>query len=166
MNLFLSFLIFSSIFLKQNKEKHKFYVSTTTIEYKKEKSTFQITSQLFIDDVETLLREYKNDIKLAADSNNKKIDELLEIVLKQAFQIKIDKKRVDLIYIGREYKNDILQCYLEVIVPELSEKVTLQNRIFFNIFKNQQNIIHFKNKDIRKSVLLDFEEDNVTFSLI
>tara|TARA_Y100000814_G_C12210399_1_gene361162 strand:+ start:30 stop:530 length:501 start_codon:yes stop_codon:yes gene_type:complete len=166
MNLFLSFLIFSSIFLKQNKEKHKFYVSTTTIEYKKEKSTFQITSQLFIDDVETLLREYKNDIKLAPDSNNKKIDELLEIVLKQAFQIKIDKKRVDLIYIGREYKNDILQCYLEVIVPELSEKVTLQNRIFFNIFKNQQNIIHFKNKDIRKSVLLDFEEDNVTFSLI
>ena len=166
MNLFLSFLIFSSIFLKQNKEKHKFYVSTTTIEYKKEKSTFQITSQLFIDDVETLLREYKNDIKLDPDSNNKKIDELLEIVLKQAFQIKIDKKRVDLIYIGREYKNDILQCYLEVIVPELSEKVTLQNRIFFNIFKNQQNIIHFKNKDIRKSVLLDFEEDNVTFSLI
>ena len=154
MNLFLSFLIFSSIFLKQNKEKHKFYVSTTTIEYKKEKSTFQITSQLFIDDVETLLREYKNDIKLAPDSNNKKIDELLEIVLKQAFQIKIDKKIVDLIYIGREYKNDILQCYLEVIVPELSEKVTLQNRIFFNIFKNQQNIIHFKNKDIRKSVLL------------
>ena len=166
MNLFLSFLIFSSIFLKQNKEKHKFYVSTTTIEYKKEKSTFQITSQLFIDDVETLLREYKNDIKLAPDSNNKKIDELLEIALRQAFQIKIDKKRVDLIYIGREYKNDILQCYLEVIVPELSEKVTLQNRIFFNIFKNQQNIIHFKNKDIRKSVLLDFEEDNVTFSLI
>tara|TARA_Y100000768_G_C23906347_1_gene647725 strand:+ start:326 stop:826 length:501 start_codon:yes stop_codon:yes gene_type:complete len=166
MNLFLSFLVFSSIFLNQNKEKHKFYVSTTTIEYKKEKSTFQITSQLFIDDVETLLREYKNDIKLAPDSNNKKIDELLEIALKQAFQIKIDKKRVDLIYIGREYKNDILQCYLEVIVPELSEKVTLQNRIFFNIFKNQQNIIHFKNKDIRKSVLLDFEEDNVTFSLI
>ena len=42
---------------------HKFYVSTTEIEFKEDSKSLQITSQLFIDDIELQLRSNQNDLK-------------------------------------------------------------------------------------------------------
>ena len=66
---------------------------------------------------------------------------------------------------GREYKNDIIQCYIEVTIPNNSKKIILRNRMFFNLFKEQQNIIHFKNQEKRESFLLHNESDTVVFYL-
>ena len=165
MNLLSIFLIFvHSIFIPKNIE-HKFYVSTTTIEFKEEKNVIQITCQLFIDDVEKSLNRYQEGIKLAPDSNKQGIDKLLKKSLKKSILISIDGKTTDLIYIGREYKNDILQCYFEANAPASSQNLSIENRTFFDLFEDQQNIIHYKNKSIRKSFLLYSENDSTTFSL-
>ncbi len=165
MNLLSIFLFFVySIFIPKKIE-HKFYVSTTTIEFKEEKNVIQITCQLFIDDVEKSLNRYQEDIKLAPDSNKLEIDKLLKKSLKKSILILIDGKTIDLIYIGREYKNDILQCYFEANAPASSLNLSIENRTFFDLFENQQNIIHYKNKSIRKSFLLHSENDRAAFSL-
>ena len=165
MNLLSIFLFFVySIFIPKKIE-HKFYVSTTTIEFKEEKNVIQITCQLFIDDVEKSLNRYQEDIKLAPDSNKQEIDKLLKKSLKKSILILIDGKTTDLIYIGREYKNDILQCYFEANAPASSQNLSIENRTFFDLFEDQQNIIHYKNKSIRKSFLLYSENDSATFSL-
>ena len=165
MNLLSIFLFFVySIFIPKKIE-HKFYVSTTTIEFKEEKNVIQITCQLFIDDVEKSLNTYQGSIKLAPDSNKQVIDKLLKKSLKKTILISIDGKTTDLIYIGREYKNDILQCYFEANAPASSLNLSIENRTFFDLFEDQQNIIHYKNKSIRKSFLLYSENDSATFSL-
>ena len=165
MNLLSIFLFFVySIFITKKIE-HKFYVSTTTIEFKEEKNVIQITCQLFIDDVEKSLNRYQEGIKLAPDSNKQGIDKLLKKSLKKSILISIDGKTTDLIYIGREYKNDILQCYFEANAPASSQNLSIENRTFFDLFEDQQNIIHYKNKSIRKSFLLYSENDSATFSL-
>ena len=83
MNLLSIFLLsVSSIFIPKKLD-HKFYVSTTTIEFKEEKNVIQITCQLFIDDVEQSLNRYQEDIKLAPDSNKQEIDKLLKKSLKK-----------------------------------------------------------------------------------
>ena len=159
---FFFFLTNPSIEIKND---HKFYVSTTSIVYKEQKQTFEITSQMFIDDMETLLRLDNKYIKMLPDSNFKLIDELIESSLRTYFQIEINKKNIDFEFVGREYKNDIIQCYIEVMIPDNSKKITLRNRMFFNLFKEQQNIIHFKNQDKRESFLLHNESDTVVFYL-
>ena len=159
---FFFFLTNPSIEIKND---HKFYVSTTSIVYKEQKQTFEITSQMFIDDMETLLRLDNKYIKMLPDSNIKLIDELIESSLRTYFQIEINKKNIDFEFVGREYKNDIIQCYIEVMIPDNSKKITLRNRMFFNLFKEQQNIIHFKNQDKRESFLLHNESDTVVFYL-
>ena len=165
MNLLSIFLFFVySIFIPKKIE-HKFYVSTTTIEFKEEKNVIQITCQLFIDDVEKSLNRYQEGIKLAPDSNKQVIDKLLKKSLKKTILISIDGETTDLIYIGREYKNDILQCYFEANAPASSQNLSIENRTFFDLFEDQQNIIHYKNKSIRKSFLLYSENDSATFSL-
>ena len=165
MNLLSIFLIFVHIIFIPKNIEHKFYVSTTTIEFKEEKNVIQITCQLFIDDVEKSLNRYQEGIKLAPDSNKQGIDKLLKKSLKKSILISIDGKTTDLIYIGREYKNDILQCYLEANAPASSQNLSIENRTFFDLFEDQQNIIHYKNKSIRKSFLLYSENDSATFSL-
>tara|TARA_B100000575_G_C23070842_1_gene616746 strand:+ start:629 stop:1135 length:507 start_codon:yes stop_codon:yes gene_type:complete len=164
------FFFFFFFFLHTNpiieiKIDHNFYVSTTSIVYKEQRQTLEITSQMFIDDIETLLRLADMDIKMLPDSNIKLIDELIESSLRKYFQIKINKKIVHFDFLGREYKNDIIQCYIEVMIPDNSKDLTIRNRLFFNLFNEQQNIIHFKNQEKRKSVLLHNESDTVVFYL-
>ena len=161
---FLFFLLLTNLII-ETKNDHKFYVSTTSIVYKEQRQTFEITSQMFIDDMETLLRLDNKYIKMLPDSNIKLIDELIESSLRTYFQIEINKKNIDFDFVGREYKNDIIQCYIEVTIPDNSKKITLRNRMFFNLFKEQQNIIHFKNQQKRESFLLHNESDTVDFYL-
>ena len=151
MNLLSIFLLFVySIFIPKKIE-HKFYVSTTTIEFKEEKSLIQITCQLFIDDVEKSLNRYQRDIRLDPDSNKQEIDKLLKKSLKKSILILIDGKTTDLIYVGREYKNDILQCYFEANAQSCWVSLSMVNRNFCDLFDHHKNIIHYKNKSIRKS---------------
>ena len=65
---------------------HKFYVSTTEIELKKESKTLQITAKLFIDDLELLLQQTDKSLRLDKDSNVKLIDSLLKNELKKGFK--------------------------------------------------------------------------------
>ena len=163
MHFFFFFLLTNPII--EIKNDHKFYVSTTSIIYKEQRQTFEITSQMFIDDMETQLRLYDKDIKMLPDSNVKLIDELIETSLRKYFKIEINKEIVDFDFVGREYKNDIIQCYIEVMIPDNSKEFTIRNRLFFNLFKEQQNIIHFKNQEKRESVLLHNESDSAIFYL-
>ena len=79
-------------------------------------------------------------------------------------QIHIDQKQVKYEYVGREYKNDVIQCYLEIELLNPIQKLKVSNKMLFNLFYDQQNIIHFKNKTFRKSFLLRSDNDSVEIS--
>lgn len=74
----LLFLSFSSA--------HKFYVSVTNIVYSEEDRAFQITSRVFIDDLDKLLKErYGVEAKLATPNESKIADEYIENILGRNF---------------------------------------------------------------------------------
>ena len=134
------------------------------MEYKTEKKSLQITTQLFIDDVELLLQQKDPSIRLFPDSNPSEIDRLLELEFNNALQIHIDQKQLKYDYVGREYKNDVIQCYLEIELLNPIQKLKVSNKMLFKLFYDQQNIIHFKNKTFRKSFLLRSDNDSVEIS--
>ena len=165
MPFFPSILFLFLTFLSKNQDDHKFYVSTTNLVYKKEKSSLQITSQLFIDDIELLLQLDNPKLTLYPDSNSKKIDLALEDILKKTLKIRIDQDWKNYSFLGKEYKNDILQCYMEIEGTISPKIITVQNTILFSLFEDQQNIIHFKNGNKRKSFLLHSDNKMIRFSL-
>ena len=165
MQLIISILFSLFLSLTPNLDFHKFYVSTTDIVYKSEKKSIQITTQLFIDDIERLLQQDNPGVRLDPDSDSKYINTILEAVLNKVFRIQMDQEFINFEFIGREYKYDILQCYMEIEVLSPPETISIKNTIFFNLFEDQQNIIHFKNGNIRKSFLLHHENNMVRFSL-
>jgi hypothetical protein len=67
--------------------------------------------------------------------------------------------------LGKEYKNDITKCYIELRLAEVPDNIELYNGLFLSLFNEQQNIIHFKNADQRKSYLLHQKKSRVSLSM-
>ncbi len=139
---------------------HKFYVSVTQIEYNKEEKSLQIISRIFIDDIEEVFRKrYDENIELVSEKQEAKVDQYLSTYLNQKLSITVNGQEVFFNYIGKEYDNDLVLCYLEVEnVPSL-EIITISNQVLMGFFDEQQNIVHVKKGKKRKSLILEKEKD-------
>ncbi len=139
---------------------HKFYVTVTQIEYIKEKQSLQIISRIFIDDFEALIRQrYDEDITLDASKEETQIDFYIEKYLKEKIQIKINDSIRNLVFIGKEYEDDIIYCYLEIENVTAIKSFEITNQILFDLFEEQQNIVKTKINSKNKSFILISQND-------
>ena len=98
---------------------HKFYTSVTQIEYVKEKRTVQIISRIFIDDFEKVLRERYDETLTLSDINEKEqANGYIGKYLTSKINIKINNIDSQINFLGKEYDNDVMICYLEIITYE------------------------------------------------
>ncbi|MAO08373.1 MAG: hypothetical protein CL596_06645 [Alteromonas sp.] len=140
---------------------HKFYVSTTKIEYVAQKQSLQIISKLFIDDIEDVLQErYDSQISLATKKERKMDEEYLKNYVLEKLKIWADGEEVSLKYIGRQYEIDMVELFIEVTPVTPFETITVENKMLFELTHEQQNIVHVKWGKERQSLILDFENPN------
>ncbi len=140
---------------------HKFYVSTTKIEYVKEKQTIQIISKIFVEDLEQVLKErYGSSVVLDPKKETEAdVNSLKQYVLKK-LKISINGKPVELNFIGKEYDIDIINMYYEIENVSDLNSIKIENKILFDKFPEQQNIIHFITADTKKNMILDKDHPN------
>jgi len=140
---------------------HKFYVSTSVAEFLEEKKSIQVISQIFIDDFENALKlNYKDVISLSPDSDPILIDSLISKYFNKHLKFIENGNVLNNIFIGREYKNDVVVCYIEVLFDSIPQSIKVRNTILFDFISDQKNIFHFQNGNLRKSFL--FYSDNNT----
>jgi len=139
---------------------HRFYVSVTQIEYNEEQKSLQIISRIFIDDIEEVLRKrYDESLVLVSEKEEAKINQYLDRYLQQKLRIVVNGREVAFSFIGKEYDNDLVLCYLEVTDISSLETITVSNFTLMDFFDEQQNIIHVKKGNKRKSLILEKEKD-------
>ncbi|GGW72455.1 hypothetical protein DFQ11_10170 [Winogradskyella epiphytica] len=156
---FLTHLPFQSF----NSSEHEYYVSVTTVEYSKEQKSLQIISQIFIDDFETVLRKrYDENITLGTKDELaiKEAENYMKRYLTDKLKVKVNGESVKFKFIGKEYKDDITYCYLEVENVSNVKSVEVTNQILFDVFSDQQNIVRLKLLGKNKSFLLVPEKDS------
>ena len=129
---------------------HDYYVSTTQLEYISEKDVIQITIKIFKDDIESVISQKNQTI---SDSDLIQINRKLNEYIIEKFRISVNNDNMILDFIGKEYKKDMIQIYYEVKLVEKIKKIIIENNLLFDLIDNQQNIIHFKNENFRKSFL-------------
>ena len=138
---------------------HKFYVSTTNIEYVKDENSLQIISKIFVDDLEqTLSKRFETSVHLGTKKEIPQDLNYLKKYLFKKFKIYINGKETSINFIGVDYDIDIISIYLEI--ENISELKTfeIKNLLLMDMFEQQQNIVHFKSEDVKRSWVLD--EDN------
>ncbi|MCL6294219.1 DUF6702 family protein [Jejuia spongiicola] len=156
-----SFFLFLIIPLLAFTTAHKYYVSVTQINYIKEKESVQITSRIFIDDFENLLRKrYDENITLADKNELEIVDTYIERYLNDKIKIKINNKDAKFNFIGKEYDADIMRCYLEIEGVKAINTFQITNQLLFDLYEEQQNIVKTKINAKQKSYLLIPQKDN------
>ena len=138
---------------------HKFYVSITKMEYVKEKGSLQIITKIFTDDMEDALQQrYSPLISLDTKKETPEANEFLEKYLLQKLNVTVNGKPVTLHYIGKEYDTDMVVAYIEVTGIKNMKNIEIENKVLMEIFPEQQNIIHLKTINSRRSLILDKDE--------
>jgi len=139
---------------------HKYYVSHTQIHFAKEKKSVQITSGLFIDDFEKLLKErFDETIVLNSTHDQTLIDSYIEKYLLSRLEITINTETQKLIFLGKEYEDDIVYCYLEIENVETINTIEISNTLLFDLFQDQKNIVRTNINEKHKTFILMPEDD-------
>ena len=136
---------------------HKFYVSVTNVNYSEKDDALQITTRIFIDDLDAILLErYDVEGKLATENESKQADTYLEKYLRQKFQVEINGEQKTYELIGRKYDTDVCVFYLELPKIDLPtvKTIQIQNEVLTDLFDEQQNVVHFKINGKKKSFVL------------
>ena len=133
---------------------HPYYVSTLDIDYRPDREALQITMRVFTDDWQLMLNtHYDKSLRLDPDTNEEQMLIHSTDYLLQYLELNLNDTYVNPSVLGREYHDDQLVLYLEVMGVVELQTLAVSNRILFADLEGQQNIVRIKTPTKRKSFL-------------
>lgn len=141
---------------------HKYYVSTTLIDFDLKSQTFEITLKVFYDDLEKDLGLDSNVVDYEKDYNY--LNKIFKKYLSKNFIIEIENQRIILEYLGYEKKRDQINFYMNLDNDFKNKSINIQNSVLFNSFPDQKNIILFRSGRFRKSLIQDMYNPKDSFN--
>ena len=100
------------------------------------------------------------------DSNPAEIDAFVKAFYLNNLDIAIDGDQYKMDYLGREYQDDLLVIYAEIILPSNKlERFEVKATFLTDFLSGQQNIIHLSLPDRKKSFLLTHKKTTFNFTL-
>lgn len=155
------------ILLLTNLWLHPFHVSVSDIKYKEDQKALQISTRIFLDDLELALQTYTGNEKLdiTDKANWEFVKENLKSYILEHVQMWDEKDRAyELNYIGAEIEEDVMWCYIEIEKVKKLESVKVRNSILHEIWGDQENLVHFRAFDKVKSERLMKGEEVKVFA--
>ncbi|HVG38559.1 MAG TPA: DUF6702 family protein [Pyrinomonadaceae bacterium] len=132
---------------------HKFYTSIARAEYNAETKSLEVSARVFADDLELALTKKNNrDVRLDA---TKDIGALVLAYLQDSFELKEGDggEAKQLTWVGMETNVDVVWLYFEIKLGAAPRDARMRNRLFFELFPEQVNVVQFVNGE-RKSELV------------
>lgn len=132
---------------------HPFHVSVSDIKYKEEQKAIQISTRIFLDDLEVSLRNFSGDEKLNITAKEEWVfvNEELEKYVLENLKLSDDKGEMESKYIGAEIEDDVMWIYVEIEKVRKLKTIKVWNSLLVESFGDQENLIHFRAFDKVKS---------------
>lgn len=144
---------------------HPYYMSVTEAEYKAAEKEIQISSKIFIDDLEYALeQEYKTKVEILKATDQKRNELLLTSFFQRHLKFTVDGKPMKVELIGFEREGEAIWTYLIIKNVSKLKSVAVFSDLLYAYREDQINIIHFKHKNQRKSHRLKLPDKQVTFN--
>ena len=137
---------------------HKFYVSIYQVNYAPKKKMIQITSRLFIDDVnDALEKKFKKRTYFALENETPEDEVFLKKYFAEKFIIKVNGVSKTINYLSKDIDGNVVICYFSVKdLPKISS-VAIENSALMELNEEQQNIIQANINGEKQSLLLTSE---------
>jgi hypothetical protein len=161
-------ILFSIFFLVAGQSMaHKYYVSICDLAYNEEKGTIEGYIKLTAHDLEKILQsEFPQKVVLEEVSDSSDIGIVMQNYLHENVALYSNGKKATLSYIGKEVTlRDELYIYISFSNISDPGSIELYSNLLYEYFKSQQNIVHYKYKDLTKSVTLTLakKRDKIKF---
>ena len=154
---FLLFLIICSLAISSF-EMHKFYVSVTQINFAQDKKAIQITSRIFIDDLNNALeKKHKKKFYIGSTKESEEEIQLMKNYFNENFSIKVNSKSKPTVYLDKEVEDDVIILYHVIRDVSKINSLEIKNTTLFDFLPEQQHIIHTQISGKKLSALLTFE---------
>jgi hypothetical protein len=133
---------------------HKFYMAVYQVNYAPEKKMLQITSRIFVDDLNKAL-EKKNNKKLYLGTEKESPEEmlLLKKYFLEKFSLKVNGQTKAVNFLSKELEGDILICYCNVKEITKINSLEIFNSVLIDWNAEQQNITHVTVLGDKESIL-------------
>lgn len=145
---------------------HPFHVSVSDIKYKEDKKAIQISTRMFLDDLELALQAYSGNetLDITKESDKEFVKQTLKSYVLERMELWDEKgKAYELNYIGSEIEEDVMWCYIEIEKVRKLKSVKVSNRLLQEVWEDQENLVHFRAFDEVKSARLYRGEDTEVF---
>ena len=129
---------------------HKYYVSSTLIDYSDKSGTYQVSLKIFHDDLEKDLGFEMNELDY---DDYEKTNSFIKEYLFNNFKIYSNESELKVDFLGFERKNDLVIYYMEIFNAENVKSLIVENKILFQSFRNQKNIILYRFNNYKKSFI-------------
>ncbi len=136
---------------------HPFHVTVTEVNHNATDKTLEISCKIFTDDFEDALsKKFKVKIDLINPKDKAAMDKYVSAYIHDYLQLKADGKAVTLNYLGYEVENEAVFAYLQVDNISTVKKIEITNSLMYDVFNDQVGINHVTVGGNRKSVQLDY----------
>jgi len=134
---------------------HKFYVGVFQVEYAAEKKMIQITSRIFIDDLNNAMeKKYHKKTFVGTEKETQADLDLFKKYLAENFTIKINGQTKPITFLSKEVEaGDVLVCYSRIKEIDKFKTIEISNTLLVDWNSEQQNITHISAFGTKRSVL-------------
>jgi hypothetical protein len=140
---------------------HKFYMAIYQVNYAPQKKMLQITSRIFVDDLNKALeKKYNKKLNLGNEKEAAEDIVLLKKYLAENFSIKVNGQSKPMTFLSKELDGDVLVCYSNIKgIPKINS-LEISNSVLIDWNSEQQNITHITVLGIKNSILFTDSSSN------
>lgn len=144
---------------------HPLYVSVTEINHNVTDKTLEISCKIFTDDFEKAITEVlKKKVDLIKPANHEEANKLVNEYITTHLNITADGKPLKLEFVGFEREREVIWSYFQVSgIPNPPKKIAVQNKILYETYESQINMMHVTVGGKRKSYKVSNPEVNAVF---
>lgn len=149
------YLFFGIVFLSLTSfGYHKFYMGIYQVNYAPEKKMLQITSRIFVDDLNNALeKKYTKKLNLGTDKESSEELVLLKKYMSEKFTLKVNGELKPIQFLSKELDGDVMVCYWNIREVSKIKSIEVYNAVLVDWNSEQQNITHFSVNKIKNSFL-------------
>jgi hypothetical protein len=124
------------------------------VNYAPEKKMLQITSRIFVDDLNKALeKKYNKKLNLGSEKESPEEILLLKKYFLEKFSVKVNGQSKTINFLSKELEGDVLVCYCSIKEITKINSIEIANTILIDWNSEQQNITHVTVLGEKNSIL-------------
>jgi hypothetical protein len=133
------------------------------VKYNEKAGALQMVTRFFIDDFEDVLSErYEKKVVLNEQKDIDTVERLIDNYVQAKLETTIDGKSVKPDFLGAELEGDMILLYIELPTSVEPDFISMSFPALVELFPEQKNLIHFRIKKQRKTIIIDANKERGT----